>query len=150
MTEEYIADGQIHKLEEHWNVRQAYILKELDSNIDLIQGGEFTEIKHEWLRKIANYIFESNKEKFFEILLEHCEDELLDLMKQTLDGRYARHGINLINHDILNMEMIYRPAHLVSVIAHKATLAIKFDRVSGDEAYFKDEARESLDHKPKE
>lgn len=149
MSEDYIADGEIHKLNPHFGVRQAYILKELEHNIDLIQGGEFSEIKDEWLRKIAIYIFQSNKEKFFEILLEHCEDELIDLMKHTLEGGSYR-GMRVINHDILNMEMIFRPAHLVSVLAHKATLAIKFDRVAGDEAYFKDGERESLGHTPKE
>lgn len=150
MREEYIADGEIHKLEDLGRVRQAYILKKLDKNLDLIVDGEFEETKLEWIGKIAQYIFEANKESFFEILLEHCEDELLDLMKHALNGRYARYGLSPINHGILNMEMIYRPAHMVSIIAHHATLAIKFDRVPNDEQWFKDTERESLDHKPQE
>lgn len=148
--DDYIADGEIHKLNPQFNVRQAYILKKLDRNLDLVADGEFEDTKRMWLAKIAKYIYEANKETFFEMLMEHCEPCLLDLMENLLNGKYNRMSLSPINHEILNMEMIYRPAHMINILAHHATLAIKFDRVPNDEQWFKDAERDSLDHKPKE
>lgn len=138
MTEEHIDDGEIHALETNFGLNQAYILKKLDRNLEMVVGGEFDDLKYEWLEKVARYIFECNKDKFFEILLEHCDnEELINLMVRTLSGHYSRVGLSPINHSILNMEMIYRPAHMISLLAMHATLALKFDRVPGDEEWFK-------------
>jgi len=135
MNENYIADGEIHELDEPYN-RKVYILSKITKKVEIVHGGELDKIKWECFGKISQYIFESNKEKFFEILLHHCKDELLDLMKNALNGNFSPYATTLVNHHILNLEMIYRPAWFIASKEYDAQLSIKFDRVEGDEAYF--------------
>lgn len=142
----YIADGEIHPLEPSYSIKQAYLFKKLDPETNHI--AEFTEIRDEWVEKIASYIMECNKEEFFEILLKHYGKQyFLDLMQEALK-RGPREGFfPTINYNILNTQMTYRPPESASFLANFATLAIRFDRVEGDEEWFEDKQKENENEK---
>jgi len=110
----YIADENIHTLSKDFG----YILKEFDE-IELINTTSIHEISIEFIRKYAEYIYEFDKEKVIEILVNKFSPTINGCMPEEV-------------------QLIYRPQmksdslKIDGVLLNKASLALKFKRAKND------------------
>lgn len=113
---EYQIDGEIHALSNDW----AYLIKKIkEFNIN-IDHTEIQEAQREFYKKYAEYIYNFNKEKAIEMILE----------KLTT--------CNLLGYTPDDHQFIYRPPEVMDCLAQFGTIALKFRRAQKDNLGEKD------------
>jgi hypothetical protein len=107
MSDEYIADGKIHKIDSKY----AYILEKL-SRKDDFNLEKVYEIRLKFAEEYAKYLYETNHELCWELL------------KQKI----------MLYRDE-NYEFIYTPPHLASSLSMYGSYALKFIREKDDQQF---------------
>jgi hypothetical protein len=116
----YIMDGEIHWIDENY----AYIIKEVGEMLLIAyeENGEpsdFTNIYEDFLRKYANYLYEVDKEKCINMMMERL-------------SQWGLHGPNLPE----DVQMVFRPSYMLDSVESKSTMALKFERSDNDDSFF--------------
>ncbi len=108
--QETIADGQIHALSEKY----AYILRFFPENPLMAENlSQISHLQLEFISKYAQYLLNFDQQTVLRILIKHL---LSSPLGQTDE----------------NHQFIYRPAHMISILAQNSSLALKFRRVDQD------------------
>lgn len=101
-------DGEIHPLSEEF----AYISEYVERSNCCFQ--EISRLQKKFLKKYADYLYEFNKEKAIEMILENIENY---------------HFLGASESDF---QMIYRPPYIVSSLATRGCVGLKFKRSKND------------------
>lgn len=108
--EETIADGQIHPLSDKY----AYILRFFPENPIIAENlSQIAQLQLEFTSKYAQYLLNFDHQTVLRILIQHL---LPSCMGETGE----------------NHQFIYRPAHMISMLAQNSSLALKFRRADQD------------------
>jgi hypothetical protein len=104
--ENHIDDGELHALSDDYGYALKLFLEDPSIHEN---SSRMTELRDDFAKKYADYLYQFDKEKVIRILMEYL--------------------VLSYNEDI---QFIFRPAYMVSSLAQNASFAMKFKRSQND------------------
>ena len=106
--QDYNFDGEIHALSKDW----AYAIKKVDGFSIYKNDSKFTDLRDEFYKKYAEYLYSFDKDKVIEILLNYL--------------------CGFVFHTPEEFSLIYKPPYNITSLEQIGTFAIKFKRSKED------------------